>query len=64
VKRLLLCLALSGCGGGVADGWRQVTHFPRATFTNPGDAVTLAPTADTGPYNADPLPDCSTCPPR
>jgi hypothetical protein len=67
VKRLfLLCLLVAGCGGenAVAKAWRSTTNFHRPAFDNPGDALALSPSIDSGPFGTDPNADCSSCPPR
>ena len=65
VKRwLVLAMLLGACGGGLVDGWKKVTAQPRPTFTNPGDVVTMSPTADVWPYDGDPDRDCASCLPR
>jgi hypothetical protein len=61
---IVFSAALSACAGAPVAAWRKVTAFPRPAFSNPGDSVTLAPTADTWPYDADGDTDCARCPPR
>lgn len=45
--------------------WHKLTDQQRPSFESAGDAVTLAPTPDTGtPISTDATHDCSSCPPR
>jgi hypothetical protein len=66
VRRALVVLwlcAFAGCAV-ATDAVRKVSGPRRPAFSEPGDGVTLAPTPDTFPYNADTQRDCNGCPPR
>ena len=57
-------VSLGGCGA-VNREVRKITTFPRATFTDPGDMVSMSPSPESGfPFDGDPGNDCSTCTPR
>jgi hypothetical protein len=68
MRWLAMCALLAaGCGSTgstVGQAWRKVTKLPRSSFENPGDAVGLAPSVDSGFFGTDPNSDCSSCPPR
>ncbi len=70
MKRILiLCLALAGCGESATNAYlrdqlRGLSKQTRPSFDNPGDAMSLAPTADNGPFTTEATHDCSSCPPR
>jgi hypothetical protein len=68
--RLLLvgCVLAIGCAtntGTAGQQFRDLTRQQRASFSEAGDSVTIAPTPDTGIFGqGDPTHDCSGCPPR
>jgi hypothetical protein len=71
VKLTLLVLMLAGCASQTPTSvalkrqWRKLTDQQRPSFESAGDAMSLAPTPDTGaPFATDPTHDCSSCPPR
>lgn len=68
MKRTVLlaffALSLAACGA-VNKQVRKMTAFPRATFTDPGDTVTMSPSpAASYPFDGETGNDCSTCTPR
>ena len=65
MKLILLIVALAGCGHTTpSQAYKRLTEQTRPSFESPGDAVTLSPSADSGPFSSDPNSDCSSCPPR
>ena len=72
MRSLLLlgsCALLFGCAGEQSQAlrrqWRNLTQQQRASFSEAGDSVMLAPTPDTGfAGQGDPTHDCASCIPR
>jgi hypothetical protein len=67
---LVLVLAVGGCvqsptNTAIKKQWHKLTDQQRPSFESPADAMSLAPTPDTGtPISTDATHDCSSCPPR